>query len=285
MVTVGLCILTRDRGEEVAQALAAAHRADEWDDVLVLDNGSTPALATFDGARWLRSDHNLGVAGGREHLLSEARADVVCFLDDDAVLLTPAVATLRQLFAADPRLAVVAMKVVRADGRVAAIEHPFRGKPRDVDDARPCAWFVGCAYAVRRSTWLAHGGYDLRYEYSTEEADAAFRLLATGHTARYEPSLVVEHRPSAGGRNPAPRVPALRWRNRIWLARRHLPWPVAAAHLTAWGLRTYREARASGDTGPWRGAWRSGWTEPVPRQPLAWRTLWRAHRYGGRVLY
>ena len=69
--------------------------------------------------------------------------------------------------------------IVRATGDTVPSELPFRGKRR-VDDRRPCGYFLGGAVAIRRDSFAAAGGYDERYEYSTEEIDLAFALQREG---------------------------------------------------------------------------------------------------------
>lgn len=282
MRTLGLCVVVHQRPGELLDALASAE-ASAFDEVLVLDMASDPPVPPVPGVRWSRSDENTGVAAGRNRLLEAATADVLVFLDDDAVLRAP-VDGLRDLFGEDPGLAVVAFRVERPGGAVEPSEHPFRGRPRDVPPG-PCAYFVGAGYAVRRSAVEAVGGYDERFFYSTEEVDLSFALLRDGWRLEYRPELVVEHRPSARGRAVRPEVPAMRARNRITLVRRHLPAPLATVHVAAWLVRTWREARSIGQTAAWRRGVAEGWRSAVDRRPLGWRTVLAAHRNGGRVLW
>jgi len=81
------------------------------------------------------------------------------------------------------------------------------------------------------------------------------------------------------------RYPGSAYGNRIVFARRHLPLPIAAVHVTVWGLRTAREARAAHGMTEWRAAWRDGRTANVARRPLPYGTLRRVHRDGGRVFW
>jgi GT2 family glycosyltransferase len=283
MLTLALCVLCHDRPDDLPIALASARGFDE---VVVLDMGSDPPLAPVAGARWIRCDRNEGVAAGRNRQAEIARADVLVFLDDDARFLDPDAADrIRRAFLGATTTAALAFFVQRPDGTVVAHEQPFRGGVRHADTARPCAYFVGCGAAVRRDAYRAAGGFDERFGYSTEEIDLAFGLIRDGWELAYAPSVRVEHRPSSRGRAPSSDVPALRLRNRILLARRHLPIFVAVPHLAAWGLRTLVEAGRCGGLTEWRHAWAEGLRLPVPRAPLRWRALWTAHRRGGRVLW
>ena len=286
VVSVGLCVICHERPEELRDALASA-AGEGFDEVVVLDMASAPPLEPVPGTTWLRSDLNLGVPAGRNLLVEVAASEYLVFLDDDAVLRSPVVEPLRRRFSADAALAVVAFRVERAGGPRASLEYPFRGKARDDGAARPCTYFVGCGYAARRRALVDVGGYDESLFYSTEEVELGFRLMRSGWHLLYDPAIAIEHRPSVRGRSVAPRVPALRLRNRLILVRRYLPAPLAAFHAAAWGARTLVEAGALGAPGlmAWLRACREGLGQPVDRRPLRWRTLLEIHRLGGRVLW
>ena len=283
-LTVSLCILCHNRPEEVRAAVRSGV-TEAWQEVIVLDMASDPPIEPFAGVKWLRSEANLGVAGGRNRLAEEAKGDVLVFLDDDAVFLTPPVRRLQATFGSDPSLGAVAFRVQREGVRDVPLEHPFRGRPAAPSQARDCAYFVGCGYAIRRDAQRSAGGYDERFFYSTEEVDLSFRLLRDGWRLRYEPQIAVEHRPSLRGRAASSGVPGWRLRNRLLLARAHLPTAVAAAHVGVWTFRTALEALRDRSLSRWWELGREGWSLPVDRRPLSWWRLLRAHRLGGRVLY
>lgn len=283
--TYSLCILCHDRPTELAEALKSAS-GQAWHEVIVLDMASDPPIPAVEGVRWFRSDDNVGVTAGRNRLAEVAMGDVLVFLDDDAVFLTPPLERLRWAFHDDPGLGAVAFRV-RRRGADSSREHPFRGSSGGAagSTAQDCTYFVGCGYAVRRAAHLSVGGYDGRFFYSTEEVDLSLRLLRDGWHLRYEPAIEVEHRPSARGRKASPKVPGWRLRNRLLLVRAHLPLVVAVPHAVIWFGRTGIEAIREGALAEWWCLGREGLALPVDRRPLGWRALVRIHRLGGRVLY
>jgi hypothetical protein len=74
-------------------------------------------------------------------------------------------------------------------------------------------------------------------------------------------------------------------RNRLLLARKHLPWAIAGVHVALWTAFTVKDAIRARGLQRWFGAWRDGMRMPVERNPLPWRTLLRLHRDGGRVFW
>ena len=213
---------------------------------------STPPLSPTEGTQWLRSDENLGPTGGYNLLAAASTSDFLVFLDDDAVLRTPVLDEVAQMFSNDVRLAVVVFKVVRADGSIRKIEQPFRGKVRDPDRARPCVVLprgsmcdpprgVRGRRRVRRSLRVRRRRSRFLVQAGPAGVEAPVRW----------PQLVVEHRPSSAGRGLAPLVPALTARNRILVARRYLPWPLAVLHGATWTVFMLSKAIRLGSVPSW----------------------------------
>jgi hypothetical protein len=70
-------------------------------------------------------------------------------------------------------------------------------------------------------------------------------------------------------------------RNRVWVARRNLPWPLAAVYLADWILITVLRERRSGGLRAWFAGFADGWKlDPGPRRPISLRTAWRMTRAG-----
>jgi hypothetical protein len=73
-------------------------------------------------------------------------------------------------------------------------------------------------------------------------------------------------------------------RNRVWIARRNLPWPLAGMYVTTWTIvQLLRSARGRElrSLRPWfAGCW-AGWrTDPGPSRRMKWSTVWRMTRLG-----
>jgi GT2 family glycosyltransferase len=261
-------------------------RADPWDEIIVMDMASTPAISRHEGIRWLRSEVNMGPAAGRNRIADAAASDILFFLDDDSRLLSPAYAMVAGIFDANPKLALIALKIQRRDGRVLGSEYPFRGPvPHTRDHRRPCPYFVGAGYACRRSAVQAVGGYDEALFIHGEELDLSFGLLGAGWELLYEPGILVEHCPSDSGRAPEAYYWPWTMRNRARTARKYLPLIVATIHLTLWaGLTLWRSA-STGGLRHWPTETLQGLRTPVDRQTLSWSTMRKLHEMGGRVFW
>jgi hypothetical protein len=70
-------------------------------------------------------------------------------------------------------------------------------------------------------------------------------------------------------------------RNRVWLARRHLPAPIGMLYVLGFVLRTLPRLRARQDVQEALRGYRDGLRGPGgERRPLRARTLWRMTRAG-----
>jgi hypothetical protein len=70
-------------------------------------------------------------------------------------------------------------------------------------------------------------------------------------------------------------------RNRVWLARRHLPVVLGLVYVLTFALRALLRVRSAGDLRAVTKAMRDGLGEPCgTRKPLRASTLWRMTRIG-----
>lgn len=220
---------------------------------------------------------NLGVPGGRDAGVTASTWSIVGFLDDDARLQAGAAEEIAAAFRDDPQLGVVALRIVDEDG-VSNRRHVPRPGGLDASESGRVATFLGGASAIRRRAYDDAGGFFVELFYGHEEVELSWRLIDRGWTIRYLADAVVFHPRTEISRH------AEGWeltgRNRVLIARRSLPWPVAIVHVSTWLVlgawrapdRVHRRAYLRG--------WWSGWRRPVDRAPIRWSTVWQLIRLG-----
>lgn len=70
-------------------------------------------------------------------------------------------------------------------------------------------------------------------------------------------------------------------RNRVWLAKRNLPWALALAYVGVWLALTVLRERSPKALKPWLRGFAEGWRSPAgARRPIRWSTAWRMTRIG-----
>ena len=281
MKVSAVVLTTGARPAELAAALDSVRIQRAVDVELIVVRNAVQAEATLqrDGdVLWVSPCDNLGIPGGRNVGASHATGALLLFLDDDAVLAGPDVlAQAVGRLAADPQLAVVTMRLVDPISGRTERRHVPRLRVGDPTRSSWVTTFLGGACVIRRTAFDEAGGLPARFFYAHEETSLAWRLLDLGYRIRYAGDLVVRHPAASPARHD--RYNELTARNRVLLARMHLPWPVAVLYLGVWVVATLlRERRVN--RAWWRG-FRSGLTaDHVVRHPIRWSTIWRMTRYG-----
>jgi len=269
-----------DRPAELARAIASVQALrGERIEVVVVGNGTRP-VSVPAGVTLVPLARNAGVPAGRNAGVAACTGDIVLFLDDDGWYPDPGLAGhVAAEFAADPELAVLSFRVVDPDGGFGGRWHVPRLRVGDPGRSAAATTFSGGACAIRRAAYLEVGGQPGRFFFMHEEIDQAWRLLDRGYRISYDARARMCHPAVPNSRHPGfYRIEA---RNRVLLARRNLPWPLAALFLLDWLGLTVVRARSWAALREWLGGFAAGWRmDAGPRQPLALRTLWRMTRIG-----
>ncbi len=265
-------------GTRPKELAAALDSVDSEPVCVVVNGGNSPTPEQVaPHRRTLTVESNLGVPGGRDLGARSSTADIVAFLDDDATAATRSTERIRDAFAADDRLGALALRLVDEHGRTSR-RHVPRFGGRSADRSGEVALFLGGACAIRRAAYEAAGGYWTELFYGHEEVELSWRLIDHGWRIRYHADATVTHPRTEIGRH------AEGWemtgRNRVLIARRTLPWPVAAVHVVSWLVLGSLRAPRGEHRRAYRRGWRSGWSVSLERRPIRWRTVWRLVRLG-----
>ncbi|MBX5440478.1 MAG: glycosyltransferase family 2 protein [Solirubrobacteraceae bacterium] len=281
MTAVGAIVLTGGRRpDDLRLAVDSLRRQRGVDvDVVVVGNGCAPG-GLPDGVRVVSLPEDVGIPGGRNAGVGHVHGDLLFFLDDDAALRDDdALAAVAAKFAADPRLGAVQLRVEPRDGGPRLRNWTPRLRVGDPARSSDVAALWEGAVAVRRSVFAAVGGWPAEFRYVHEGVDLAWRVLDAGYRVHYAGDVVALHPSHAVGRHGYSAYHGAR--NRVWLARRHLPVALGVPFVATFAarslpmllrrrhvrdaLRGYRDG-LRGDCGP--------------RRPLRAATLWRMTRTG-----
>src|SRR3954451_16659399 len=173
---------------------------EHFDRVIVVDDGSRPPLPTDDRHATVRMDMNRGPAAARNAGLAEVDTALVAFVDTDVEAAEDWLQPLLAYFD-DPRVALVAPRVRSTPGASHLATYESVRSPIDLGDqpARVAAgtrasYVPAAALVIRTEALRAIGGFDETLRVG-EDVDAVWRLIDAGYRCRYEPSVVVHHRP------------------------------------------------------------------------------------------
>jgi GT2 family glycosyltransferase len=281
-VKLSCVILTMgDRPAELARAISSAQALDgPCVEVIVVRNGGAALPVVPSGVTTLCLPENVGVPAGRNAGVAACSGDVVMFLDDDGWYADPGLAEhVAGRFAADPALAVLSFRVTGPDGGFGGRWHVPRLRVGDPGRSAPATTFSGGACAIRRAAYLEVGGQPDRFFFMHEEIDQAWRLLDHGYRIEYDAGARMCHPPVGNSRHAGfYRIEA---RNRVLLARRNLPWPLAAVFLLDWLALTIIRTRSWPVLREWLAGFTAGWRmDAGVRRPISAATIWRLTRLG-----
>ncbi|MFJ9079421.1 glycosyltransferase family 2 protein [Streptomyces sp. NPDC102278] len=281
---VGVAVLTMgDRMPELLALLDSVAKQDEPAvRVVVVGNGTAlPGLP--EGGCGVELAENLGVSGGRNVAWRRLRdfgdVDVLVDLDDDGLLIeADVVRRIADLYEADPRLGIVSFRIADETGHTQR-RHVPRLRADDPMRRGLVTTFLGGGHALSMPMLEETGGWPDAFFFTHEETDLAWRAIDRGWDILYEPALVLQHPKTSPARHAV--YYRMTARNRVWLAKQHLPAPLVPVYLGVWIALTVARTRSA--TG--LRAWFSGFAEGVrtscgPRRPIRWRAVWRLTRLG-----
>ena len=251
---VGVSILTYNRADEVARTVDRMLALPERPRIVVVDNGSTDGTPEmlrrhFPEIRCIRMPDNPGAAG-RNAGVAALDTPYVALCDDDTWWEPGTLGRAADLLDLYPRLAVVVARVhVGLEQRLDPICREMAASPITPTTALPgpaVVGFLAGAAMVRRSAYLAVGGFERRFFIGGEEELLSLDLLSRGWELAYVDDVVVRHHPSPAVRDPSARHLATE-RNRLWVAwlRHPLAWAVRTTLRAIWTARTDRTSRAA----------------------------------------
>ena len=220
---VSVVVLTHDGASHLAACLESLAE-DGWPsgdvEVVVVDNASKDGTADlvraeFPGVRLVPSATNLGFAAGVRLGAAESRGEVLVLLNNDTRVEKGWLPALAGALDRAPRdVAAVTGRIVSWDGtRVdyrdtlltfdghafqkdfGRLHEEVRDDPPGSPRLAPC----GGNMAIRKGTFLSHGGFDDDFFAYLEDVDLGLRLRSRGLGTLYEPRAVVRHRSGATG--------------------------------------------------------------------------------------
>ncbi len=163
-------------------------------EVIVVDNGSEmsilPVLQTyFPHVKGIRSEQNLGFAGGNNLGLNIASGEVIYFVNNDTLFLEDHFHSLAKKLTDHPEIGAISPQLIYPDGRVqfqgkTAI-NPFTGRTKNLVCDRtgmvPTAYIHGGAVMIRRSVLEQVGLMPEHYFLYYEELAWAEQIKSAGY--------------------------------------------------------------------------------------------------------
>jgi glycosyltransferase involved in cell wall biosynthesis len=203
---VSVVIPTFERPRRLARCVAALAELDyprDLFEVLVVDDGGSvlldgeiPSLGTAIDGRVLRQNH-AGPAAARNYGASNARYQLLAFIDDDCLPRRDWLAALSRRHRAKPRAAISGRVVNALTGNIYSkasqmlidrLRH-YYNRP-----AGNAGFAISANLAFPTETFRATGGFDTTFPRAGgEDRELCDRWLCNGHEIEYADDAVVDH--------------------------------------------------------------------------------------------
>jgi GT2 family glycosyltransferase len=198
---LSVVVPVHDGGDQLRRCLlglAASLRA--ADEIIVVDDGSSDGSRETTialGARVLRTEAGpRGPAYARNRGAAAATGDILVFVDADVVVHADTLGRMEAVFAAEPEISALFGSYddnppeTGLASRYKNLQHHYVHQHGDRDAG---TFWAGCG-AIRRSTFLAVGGFDESYRQpSIEDIELGVRLRQAGHRIRLCPEVQATH--------------------------------------------------------------------------------------------
>jgi len=225
--SVSVVMVVYMTGEALEQSLACVLADPLVDELVVVDNGSTPAeaerLRALDGqggrVRLLTGHGNVGFAKGANLGAAKAKGEILVFLNPDAFLQAGCIAALSREVEDRAAPCLVGGRVLNSDGTEqrgarrgeitpmsAVLSMSGLAKGRTLgryevhwegdtlpDHAVPTPTISGACFCMRRADFDQVGGFDEGYFLHVEDVDLCWRVRQAGGEVLFHPQAEVIH--------------------------------------------------------------------------------------------
>lgn len=241
---VSVVVLTLNQTDITCDFLDSTNSLDYYNyEILICDMGSTvdPTsqidIGNYRNTRVVRSEKNLGCAGGRNWGVRQAKGEFVFIVDNDTIVTPNLIRVLLEPFSYESKIAVVCPKIRYYDNpdviQYAGFHpiNPYTGRNSAVGSNKkdngdydiPSFTFSshGCASMIRKCVFNEVGYFPEKFFFYYEEMDWSARLKRKNYEIYFQPTGLIFHKQSQTLGKQSPKKLYYMTRNRILYMRRN----------------------------------------------------------------
>jgi GT2 family glycosyltransferase len=197
--TLSIIVPVHNSAAPLAECLRAL-KAAENTEIIVVDDASTDdsaAVAVRGSARVIRLAANVGPAAARNHGASQAKGEILLFVDADVVVAPGVAARVVRLFERHPDVAAIFGSYddrPPAPSLVSQYRNLLHHFVHQSGETEASTFWAGCG-AIRRAVFFEVGGFDaVRFPRpSIEDIELGYRLRRAGYRVVLDKALQGTH--------------------------------------------------------------------------------------------
>ena len=210
MVNVSIIIVNWNSGNFLKGCIESLQTQSYRDfEIVLVDNASTDGSTefvekNFPEVRIIRSEKNLGFAGGNNLGILNSKSELVCLFNPDAIAEKNWLSTLVSVLQSSEKIGGAAGKLYYLDDRFGKNAifctwskiGPLSGNPSNFYNNEPVSkvdYFTGAAMLVKRKMIQKIGLLDTEYFLYFEETDLCARMIRAGYDLIYVPTAIAWH--------------------------------------------------------------------------------------------
>ena len=245
-------IISFNRAEDTIAAVNNVLQLDNvkgWTkEIIVLNNGSSEDYSIFQNylnqlsvenrilVNYINHTVNLGVAGGRNMCIREAKGKYLLFMDDDSEIVQQDV------------IQLILDKFKKYENEKLAIigflgKNPYTGntetplKNQDLIIGKLEIFynlFFGYGHVFPKALVAETGFYQEDFFYGMEEYDLSYATVKAGYSILFTQEIVMLHKQNPNGREPNKTTYARMFANKIIVLYKHMPMLYVITHFVLW---------------------------------------------------
>lgn len=303
--TISVLIITYNRADDLLLLLQSIEQLNGLDtyleEIIILNNKSTDSYTHVTDyiartpqlkVKYIESDTNAGVAGGRNQIIPIAKGNLLLTIDDDVELydkdtFEKIVNSYNSDYYKKYNIGASTLRVIyHSTKEVQKSAFPHK-KYEEYADKKEflTSYFIGCANIIRKEVFDETGLYPTNFFYGMEEYDLCYRILDAGYCIAYDGSVTIEHKESPLGRSPNHTKLHMQWVNKCKVAWRYLPTIYFVSTAIAWSFQYL--VKIKGHLPDYFSAWRKILAIPFKekRTQVSHKTMSYLRRVHARLWY
>jgi GT2 family glycosyltransferase len=201
-------IVTYNHKDHIVPCIESVMKQDYPVEIVVVDNGSdsTAELVerNYPSVRVMKTDKNLGYAGGNNLGIERSNGEYIIILNPDTIvektwlkeLIKPLIGN--EHIITTPKIILYDNHLINTCGNInhftgLTFTRGYGEMPDKYDEPEYISGFSGCCFAMKKKCFLDLGSFDETFFIYNEDSELSWRAHTKGYKILYVPTSIVRH--------------------------------------------------------------------------------------------